>query len=141
MSWVITVVAFGALTVDAQIKAAKQQEFNLEKQAENEKLAAKGAELQRRERLNKVLAQSAVGQAASGIGIEGTPQSIALSTAKKASLSEGLESLSDRLRQAQLKREAQAARRSGGVAAASTLLSTGMQAGALAGTTPKGATK
>lgn len=131
MSWLITSIAFGAFTIDAQLKAAKQQEFNLEKQAEEEKVAAKGRELERRERLNKVLAQSAVSQAASGIGIEGTPESIALSTAKKASLSEGLESLSDRLRQASLKRQAKAAGDAGKVAAGSTLLKTSIQAGQL----------
>lgn len=130
MSWLITaVVVTGAITADAQQKAAKQQQFDLERQAEEEKIAAKGAELERRERLNKVLARSIVGQAASGLSADGTPESIALATAKKASLSEGLESLSDRLRQAQLKREAKAAAAAGKTASASTLLKSGIRAG------------
>lgn len=127
----ILTIAAGAFTIDTQLKAAKQQEFNLERQAEDEKIEAKSRELERRERLNKVLARSVVSQAASGITTEGTPESIALATAKKASLSEGLESLSDRLRQAQIKREAKAAGDAGKVAAASTLLKTFTQAGQL----------
>lgn len=131
MSWIITGIAFGALTIDTQLKAGKQAQYDLERQAEEEKIAAKGRELERRERLNKVLGQSIVSQAVSGLEVEGTPESIALSTAKKASLSEGLEGLSDRLRQAALKRQAQSAKRSSQTAAASTLLKTSIQAGQL----------
>lgn len=132
MSWLITAVAVGgALTIDTQLKAGKAQQYELDRQAEEEKIAAKGRELERRERLNQVLGRSMISQATSGIGIEGTPESIALSTAKKASLSEGLESLSDRLRQASLKRQGQNAVRASRASAASTLLKTTIQAGQL----------
>ena len=132
MSWLITAVAVGgALTIDTQLKSGKAQQYELDKQAEEEKIAAKGRELERREKLNQVLGRSMISQATSGIGIEGTPESIALSTAKKASLSEGLESLSDRLRQASLKRQGQNAVRASRASAASTLLKTTIQAGQL----------
>ena len=132
MSWMITAALVTAgITADAQLKAGKAQQYELEKQADEEKIAAKGRELERKERLNDVLARSALNQATSGIDIEGTPESIALSTAKKASLSEGLEGLSDRLRQAQLKRQAKNAVTSSQVSAGSTLLKSSIQAGQL----------
>lgn len=131
MSWLIVAGIATAVTVDTTLKQGKQQQYDLERQAEEEKIAAKGRELERRERLNDVLARSAVNQAASGIGIEGTPESIALATAKSASLSEGLESLSDRLRQSQLKRAAKNARRASYAEAGSTLLKGSIDMGQL----------
>lgn len=125
MAWII--VAATVIGVDATLEAGQQQKYDIERQAEEEKIAAKGKELQRREELNRILAGSAVSQATSGIGIEGTPASIALSTAKKASMSEGFESLSDRLRQSQLKRMARSARQSSQVQAVGTLLKAGVQ--------------
>jgi hypothetical protein len=64
----------------------------------------------------------------SGLAGEGTPQSIALSAAEKIGMGEGMESLSDQLRQAQLKRAAKNARLTGNIQAASTLLDTGAKA-------------
>lgn len=133
MSWVITAVALGVFTADTQIKAGKAQGIQLEMQADQEKVAAQGRELARREQLNKVLSQSIAAQSQAGISGEGTPQSIALGSAKTASLSEGLESLSDKLRQAQLKRQAKGARQGGRMAGLSTLLSTGLTAAQLSG--------
>lgn len=124
MSWVVTaIVVTTAVTADAQKKAAKAQEYELERQAEQEKISAESRELERRQRLNKILAANVVSQAASGIKAEGTPESIALESAKQASLSEGIESLSDKLRQAALKRQAAETRRAGNAQVASTLLS------------------
>jgi hypothetical protein len=51
-------------------------------------MAAQSRELQRREELNRALASNVVGQAMSGISGEGTPASIALASAERASLSE-----------------------------------------------------
>ncbi len=134
MTWVITaVVATGAIQAIGARKAAKTQKIELERQAEQEKLSAEGRELQRREQLNKVLAANAVSLASSGIAGEGSPESIALSSAKKASVSEGLESLSDRLKQAQLRRQAKNVAASGNIQAASTLLNTGIRAASLKG--------
>ena len=122
---IIAAVATGigtAIGVKSQLDAAKAQEYQLEAQAEQERVSAESRELQRRQQLNKALAANVVGQSMSGIAGEGTPQSIALESAKQVSISEGVESLSDRLRQAQLKRQASNVRGAGKLAAASTLL-------------------
>jgi hypothetical protein len=60
-------------------------------------MAAQSRELQRREELNRALASNVVGQAMSGISGEGTPASIALASAERASLSEGTIGLSEKL--------------------------------------------
>lgn len=120
------VIAAAATAVQAygHYQAGKSQQYELERQAEEEKIAAQSRELQRRQQLNKVLSANIVGQATSGITGDGTPQSIALESAKQASISEGVMNLSDRLQQAQLQRQAKNARRTGKLQAASTLLNT-----------------
>jgi len=134
MSWVVTaIVASTAVTGYAQYRSAEAQEIELERQAEEEKLAAQSRELQRRQRLNKALAANVVGQATSGITGEGTPSSIAMESAKQVSISEGVESLTDRLRQAQLKRQAKNASTAGKLAAGSTLLKGASQTAQLSG--------
>lgn len=129
MTWVVTaVVAVSALvTATGQKIAAESDKIELDKAAEEEKLSAESKELTRRQQLNKVLAANQVAGVTSGIAGEGTPQSIALATAKTASASEALEGLSSRLKQAQLKRLGKNAARGGGLAAASTLLKGGTQ--------------
>jgi len=132
MSWVITaVVVAGTATAKLQYNAGKSQQIELDKQAEQEKIGAEGRELQRREKLNDVLASNIVSLSGSGISGEGTPQSVSLESAKKASLSEGMIGLSDKLRQAQLRRQGKAAKRQGTAQAASTLLNTGTSAAKL----------
>lgn len=111
-----------------QKQQADAQAAELERQADQERIAAEGRELQRRQKLNKALAANVVMQSASGMRSEGTPESIALESAKQISLSEGMEQLSDRLRQAQLKRMAANTRTAGTMAAGSTLLKGGLQA-------------
>lgn len=130
MSWIVTlaVVGTGVISAAQQKKSAKAQEIELEKQAEEERLSAEGRELERRQRLNKALAANVVSMAAGGITGEGTPQSIALESAKQVSLSEGINQLSDRLKQAQLKRQAKNVSATGTTQAASTLLSTATSA-------------
>lgn len=129
MSWLITAtVATGVVTAVSQVEAAKQEKFELEKQADEEKIAAEGRELERRQKLNKILSQNIVAQTGAGIAGEGTPESIALASAKQAGISEGLEGLSARLKRAQLKRQARTAGQVGGIQAASTLLKTATQA-------------
>ncbi len=115
----------------SQYVAGKQQEIEYEMQAEEEKLSAEAQELERRQHLNKALAANVVGLSTSGISGEGTPQSIALESAKQASLSEGLEGLSSRLKQAQLKRQGKNAAATGKYQAASTLLKSTTQAAQL----------
>jgi hypothetical protein len=124
MVWVITAIAIATPLVAArgQYVAGKTEEIELNRQAEEERLAAQSRELQRREELNRALASNVVGQAMSGISGEGTPASIALASAKKASLSESTIGLSEKLKQAQLRRQGKSAKRAGYLAATSTLL-------------------
>ena len=83
------VVLSAVVGVTAERKATAADKIELKRQADEEKLSAEGQEIERRQRLNKVLAANIVGQASSGISGEGTPESIALGSAKKASASEG----------------------------------------------------
>ena len=136
MAWVITAIAItataGAVSARTSYVAGKTQQIELERQAEEERIAAQGRELQRREELNRALAANAVGQAMSGISGEGTPASLALSSAKKAGLSEATISLSDKLKQAALRRQGRSAKQAGYLQATSTLLQTAGQAAQLA---------
>ena len=75
------------------------------------------------------LAANNAALAAGNIGMEGTPSSIALSSAEQSSLSEGMAGLSSRLKQAQFKRQGATARSAGNLQAASTLLSGAVQTG------------
>ena len=120
-----------ALSARGQYVAGKTQELELKRQAEEERLAAQSRELQRREQLNRALATNVVGQAMSGISGEGTPASIALASAKKAGLSEATIGLSEKLKQAQLRRQAGYARQAGKLQSASTLLSGVVQGASL----------
>ena len=117
-----TVSAYG------QIEAGKAQQEELERQAEEEKIAAQGRELQRREQLNAQLAANNAALAASGIATEGTPSSIALESAKAISASEGMIGLSERLKQGQLRRQGKMARSLGNMQATSTLLNSAADA-------------
>ena len=127
MSWVIVGgLVLAGVSANQQRNAGKADKIELELQAEQESLAAKGREAARRQELNKILSMNIVSVSAEGS--EGTPQSIALSSAKQASLSEGIEGLSDRLRHSQLIRQAKGAKRAGDTQAAGTLLKAGIGA-------------
>ena len=134
MTWIVTALAVTSAAVSArgQYVAGKTQEIELNRQAEEERMAAQSRELQRREELNRALAANVVGQSMSGISGEGTPASIALASAERASLSEGTIGLSEKLKQAQLRRQAKSAKQTGYLAATSTLLKTGAQSASLA---------
>ena len=105
-----------------QVQAGKIQQSEFERQAEEEKIAAEGRELQRKQELNKVLAANAVSASMSGMTGEGTPASIALESAKQIGTSEGMFNLSEKLKQAQLRRQGANARAMGNIQATSTLL-------------------
>ena len=132
MVWVIAATATELLiaaaavgtTVSAvgTVQAGKAQESALKAQAEQERIAAEGRELERQQKLNAALAANVVGMGVSGIKAEGTPSSIALESAKNVGLSEGMMKLSDRLAQAQLRRQGANARSGANMAAAGTLL-------------------
>lgn len=116
-----------AVSAYGAIQAGKAQQEELERQAEEEKIAAQGREIQRREQLNAQLAANNAALAASGIATEGTPSSIALESAKAISASEGMIGLSERLKQGQLRRQGKMARSTANLNAASTLLEGGLQ--------------
>jgi hypothetical protein len=131
MTFVIvgSLIAVGTvITAKGQIDAGKAQQIALDQQADQERLAAESRELERQQKLNAALAANAVGMGMSGIKAEGTPASIALESAENVSLSEGMLKLSDRLAQAQLRRQGAAARKASQYAAAGTLLSGGAEA-------------
>ena len=117
----------GGVSARASYVAGRVQEDELKRQAEQEKLAAQSRELQRRQELNRALAANMVGMGQSGLAGEGTPASIALASAKQVGISEGAISLTDKLRQAQLRRQGANAAQTGKLQAASTLLQTGTQ--------------
>tara|TARA_R110001632_G_scaffold29126_4_gene77498 strand:+ start:4066 stop:4479 length:414 start_codon:yes stop_codon:yes gene_type:complete len=126
MTWIITAtVTMGvgtAVNVYGQLEAGKAQQDALNQQAEQEKIAAESRELERQQQLGKVLAANTVGLAAGNVGMEGTPSSIALESAQNIGMSEGMLKLSDRLAQAQLKRQGRNARSASQLQAAGTLL-------------------
>jgi hypothetical protein len=123
MTWVITAIVAGtAVSTYGQIEAGKAQQDALEEQARQEKIAAEGRELQRRQELNKVLASNVVGASMSGMTGEGTPASIALESAKQIGTSEGMIGLSEKLQRAQLRRQGAMARSTANIQATSTLL-------------------
>ena len=135
MTWAITAAVIGAtaavgtgvISGRSQYVAGKTQEIELNRQAEEERIAAQSRELQRREELNRALAANVVGQSMSGISGEGTPASIALESAKKAGLSESTIGLSEKLKQAQLRRQGKSAKQAGYMAATSTSLKSAQQ--------------
>ena len=114
-----------AVSVYGQIQGGKSQESELKRQAEEEKIAAEGRELQRKQELNKVLAANAVSASMSGQTGEGTPASIALESSKQIGSSEGMINLSDKLKRAQLRRQGANARSMANIGATSTLLKGG----------------
>ena len=125
---VAAMAASTAVSVYGQVEAGKSQQEEFNRQAEEEKIAAESRELQRKQELNKVLAANAVSASMSGMTGEGTPASIALESAKQIGASEGMINLSEKLKQAQLRRQGAMARGTANIGAASTLLKGGSSA-------------
>ncbi len=136
MSWVITAIALTAAgtatSAYGQVQAGKAQEIQLKEQAKQEELAAQSQELQRRQELNRALAANVAALSTAGISGEGTPASLALASAEQVGLSEATIDLSEKLRRASLERQAQTAKGTAYIGAASTLLSGGAKAAQLA---------
>ena len=131
---IVATVALGASTavsVYGQVQAGKAQQDALNEQARQAEIAAEGQELERQQQLSKALAANTVGLAAGNIGIEGTPSSISLESAKNIGMSEGMMKMSDRLAVAQLKRQGKNAKSGAYLQAGSTLLSGVAQGAAL----------
>ena len=135
MSWVITAIALtatgAATSAYGQVQAGKAQEIQLKEQAKQEEFAAQSQELQRRQELNRALAANAAALSTAGISGEGTPASLALASAESVGLSEATIDLSEKLRRASLERQAQTAKGTAYIGAASTLLSGGAKAAQL----------
>ena len=136
MSWVITASALTAAgtatSAYGQVQAGKALEIQLKEQAKQEELAAQSQELQRRQELNRALAANVAALSTAGISGEGTPASLALASAEQVGLSEATIDLSEKLRRASLERQAQTAKGTAYIGAASTLLSGGAKAAQLA---------
>lgn len=129
MFWLYAAIgASTAVQAYGQYQTGKAQEAALKRQAEEEKLRAKTEELARREELNQQIAANTLAMAMSGVKGEGTPASIALKSAQMVGESESAISLSERLKQNRILREAEAAKFAGKVGAASTLLKGGESA-------------
>ncbi len=129
----IALTAAGTATsAYGQVQAGKAQEIQLKEQAKQEEFAAQSQELQRRQELNRALAANVAALSTAGISGEGTPASLALESAKQVGLSEATIDLSERLRRASLERQAQTAKGTAYIGAASTLLSGGAKAAQLA---------
>ena len=128
----VAVAVSTGVQVYGQVQAGKAQQDALEEQARQEKIAAEGRELERQQKLSKALAANVVGLAAGNIGMEGTPASIALESAENIGMSEGMMKMSDRLAQAQLKRQGKSARATANLQATSSLLSGAAQTAQLA---------
>ena len=124
----------GGVSAYGQVQAGKAQKVALKEQAKQEELAAESQELARRQELNRALAANVAALSTAGISGEGTPASLALESAKQAGLSEMTIDLSERLRRASLERQAKQATQTAGLAAASTLLQSGVRAGQLSQT-------
>ena len=133
MIFQILALVAGGVSAYGQVQAGKAQEQQLKEQAKQEELAAQSQELARRQELNRALAANVAALSTAGISGEGTPASLALESARQAGLSEMTIDLSEKLRQASLKRQAGAARQAGQLAAASTLLKTGLQVAQMSG--------
>lgn len=124
----------GGISAYGQVQAGKAQKQQLKEQAKQEELAAQSQELARRQELNRALAANVAALSTAGISGEGTPASLALESAKQVGLSEMTIDLSEKLRRASLERQAKQATQTAGLAAASTLLQSGVKAGQLSQT-------
>ena len=131
MIFQILALVAGGVGAYGQVQAGKAQAQQLKEQAKQEEFAAQSQELQRRQELNRALAANVSAMSTAGISGEGTPASLALESAKQVALSEATIDLSERLRRSSLERQAKTARQTAGIAAASTLLQSGVQASQL----------
>jgi len=126
MSFLITasvMAVSSAVQAYGSYQAGKAQEIALKQKAKDEEFRAQTEELARRQELNKALAANMLSMSTSGLQDVGSPASVALTSARKASLSEEVIGLSERLKQAQLIRQGEEAKRAGTLGAASSLLS------------------
>ena len=112
-----------AVNVYGQQEGAKAEQESMKRRAEEEKIAAQARALERQQELGRVLAANNASMAADGQSGEGTPASIALTSAKNIGSSEQTLALSSRLRQAQMRRQGSLARTNANLSSLSTVAS------------------
>lgn len=124
MSWVVVAVVATSAVVQtySAIEAGKAQQDELNRQAEEQKLAAEIEETKRRQELNKALAANNLSMSMDGLSGSGTPESIALKNSENIGFSEGVFNLSASLEQSQRRRQARNARFTGNMQGVSTLM-------------------
>lgn len=119
------------------IEAGKAQQDELNRQAEEQKLAAEIEETKRRQELNRALAANNLSMSMDGLSGSGTPASVALKNAENIGFSEGVANLSASLAQSQLRRQARSARFTGNMKGVSTLMKGATQIAQLVGEAKK----
>lgn len=110
----IPAIVGGISTGIESISGAKQsgkEEAEFLRQAELEKLSAKDRSIERRRRLNKVLAGQIAETGARGIAFEGSPQAVARADVRQAELERLGGQVSDLERITKLKKQARGARK------------------------------
>ena len=112
-----------AVNVYGQQEGAKAEQESMKRRAEEEKIAAQARALERQQELGRVLAANNASMAADGQSGEGTPASIALTSAKNIGSSEQTLALSSRLRQAQMRRQGSLARTNANLSSLSSVAS------------------
>lgn len=125
----ISTAAAGVFGAMQQQEASKNQQEELLRRARDERVEAQGAELQRREQMNRILAAQAAEGSASGIGFEGSPTKIASADVTRADLANLGATATTAGRQRALQSQARQARQLGNLRSATTLLSTAGQVG------------
>ena len=135
MSFFITaaIVASTAVTVYGQQEGAKAEQESMKRRAEEEKIAAQARALERQQELGRVLAANNASMAADGQSGEGTPASIALTSAKNIGSSEQTLALSSRLRQAQMRRQGSLARTNANLSSLSSIAGSAVSIARLGG--------
>lgn len=106
----------------------KERQSELNRQAELEKISAKDRSIERRRRLNTVLAGQIARTGAAGVTFEGSPQAVAKGDVQQFELEEAGAKFSDLERISQLRRAGSSARRAGKRAKRTSLLKTGAKA-------------
>ena len=126
MSFIVTaslIAVSTAVNVYGMQEGAKAEQESMKRRAEEEKIAAQARALERQQELGRVLAANNASMAADGQSGEGTPASIALTSAKNIGSSEQTLALSSRLRQAQMRRQGSLARTNANLSSLSTVAS------------------
>jgi|TARA_R110000744_G_scaffold72828_2_gene146040 hypothetical protein len=136
MSFIVTaslIAVSTAVNVYGMQEGAKAEQESMKRRAEEEKIAAQARALERQQELGRVLAANNASMAADGQSGEGTPASIALTSAKNIGSSEQTLALSSRLRQAQMRRQGSLARTNANLSSLSSIAGSAVSIARLGG--------